>query len=154
MATDFDEDANRALDVAIALATKFESKLTLMHAYSLPVSGYGYAEGLLWPIDDLSLAAKTALNGALRKAKERYPKTDGVLVCGDPSSQILDLAAASGADLIVVGTHGRRGFSRVVLGSVAEKVVRLSPVPVLTVSGKEHGNAKKKSVAQDATTKG
>jgi nucleotide-binding universal stress UspA family protein len=142
VATDFSEPADRALDLAIALATKLESKLTLMHAYSIPASGYGYAQGLLWPIDDLSRAARAALDEVLRKARDRYPKTDAVLACGEPSRQIVDAAVACGAELIVMGTHGRRGFSRVFLGSVAEKVVRLSPLPVLTLSGKEDERAK------------
>jgi nucleotide-binding universal stress UspA family protein len=142
--TDFGEAANHAVDVAIALATKFESKLTLLHAYTIPYAGYGYGDGLLWPIDELSRAAKTELDVALRKAKERYPKTEGVLVCGEPWHQILDTAKTCGADLIVMGTHGRRGFSRVFLGSVAERVVRLSPIPVLTASSKEDQKAKEK----------
>jgi nucleotide-binding universal stress UspA family protein len=153
VATDFGEGASRALDVAMTLAAKFESKLTLLHAYTIPASGYDYATGLLWPIDDLSRAARAELDGALRKAKERYPNIEGVVVCGDPWSEILDTAERSGADLIVMGTHGRRGLSRVLLGSVAEKVVRLSPIPVLTVSSKKEENAKKRAVGGGATTK-
>jgi len=139
VATDFNEPADRALDLAIALATRLESKLTVMHAYSIPASGYPYAKGLLWPVDDLSRAARTALDGVLRKAREGYPKAEAVLACGEPSRQIVDAAAACGAELIVMGTHGRRGLSHVFLGSVAEKVVRLSPIPVLTVSGERTG---------------
>ena len=59
---------------------------------------------------------------------------------------ILQAAKEGGADVIVLGTHGRRGLSRVFLGSVAEKVVRLSPVPVLTIPG--HADAAAKSRAQ------
>ena len=149
--TDFGEAANQAIDVAMILATKFESKLTLLHAYTIPYPSYGYGDGLLWPVDDLSRAAKKELDDTLRKTKERCPKIEGVLVCGEPWDQILETAKSCGADLIVMGTHGRRGFSRVFLGSVAEKVVRLSPIPVLTVSSKEDQKAKEKVVAESGT---
>ena len=65
---------------------------------------------------------------------------------GDPAQAILDTAKERGADLIVMGTHGRRGLSHVLLGSVAERIVRLSPVPVLTVSGKAEREAKEKAL--------
>jgi nucleotide-binding universal stress UspA family protein len=148
--TDFGDAANRALDFALSLATKFESTVTLLHAFTVPAVGYGYPEGLLWPIDEMAKAAKTELEGVLAKAKERYAKVDGVLVSGEPWQQILETAKRCGADLIVMGTHGRRGFSRVLLGSVAEKVVRLSPVPVLTVSSVEAQQAKSKAAAEVA----
>jgi len=61
------------------------------------------------------------------------PRTDAVFRQGTPFDVILDVAKSEGCDLIVIGTHGRRGVARVLLGSVAERVVRLSPVPVLTV---------------------
>lgn len=93
----------------------------------------GYGDGLYWPVDDLQRAAKDALNAAVAKAKERYLKTNGLLACGEPWREILEAARERGADFIVMGTHGRRGLTRVLLGSVAEKVVRLSPVPVVTV---------------------
>ena len=151
--TDFGEASNRALDFALSLAGKFESKVTLMHTYTVPASGYGYPDGLLWPVDELSKAAKKELDRALAKTKERYANVEGVLVSGEPWQQILETASASGADLILMGTHGRRGFSRVLLGSVAEKVVRLSPIPVLTVSSKEEQQAKEKAVAETGATK-
>jgi len=145
--TDFGEPANRAIDLAIELGAKFGSKLTLLHAFTLPITDGGYAAGLSWPIDDLAAAAKTELDGALRKARERYPVVEGIVACGNPCGRILDAIETIGADLVVMGTHGRRGLSRVFLGSVAEKVVHLSPVPVLTVSGSEVQRVKKKLMA-------
>jgi nucleotide-binding universal stress UspA family protein len=58
---------------------------------------------------------------------------EGVFKVGSPFEQILAVAAQEGCDLVVLGTHGRRGIAHAALGSVAEKVVRLCPVPVLTV---------------------
>jgi len=135
--TDFGEPAERALELAIALAKKFGSKVTLFHATWIPPIAYGgYAAGLSWPIDDMTRAAKKALDAAIAKAKPRCPTLDGVVMFSEPSQAILDVIKERGVDLVVMGTHGRRGLSRVFLGSVAEKTVRLSPVPVLTVSGK------------------
>jgi nucleotide-binding universal stress UspA family protein len=137
VATDFGESSSRALEVAINLAKEFDSKLTLLHAYTIPTPGYDYATGVLWPVDELSRAAKAELDGVLRKAKEQYSNIDVLLVRGEPWSEILETAERCSANLIVMGTHGRRGLPRVLLGSVAEKIVRLSPVPVLTVPSKK-----------------
>lgn len=145
--TDFGEAAQCALDVAIMLALRFDAKLTLVHAYEIPVSGY--ADGLYWPTDDLARVAQETLDAALAKAKQRFPKTEAVLVYGTPWAESLQVAKNRGVDLIVVGTHGRHGLSRVLLGSVAEKIVRLSPVPVLTVSGKDERQAKEKAAAAE-----
>jgi nucleotide-binding universal stress UspA family protein len=70
---------------------------------------------------------------ALAKAKARQANIESMLVTGETWRRILDVVKDRGVDLVVMGTHGRRGVSRVLLGSVAEKVVRLSPVPVVTV---------------------
>ena len=151
--TDFGEPAVRALDFAISLASKFESKVILLHVSWIPASVYAaYAEGLTWPTNEMEAGAKRELDAALSKAKEHYPKIEGVMIMGEPWRTILEVAKERGADLIVMGTHGRRGLSRVFLGSVTEKVVRLSPVPVLTISGKADQEAKEKALAQ-ATAK-
>jgi nucleotide-binding universal stress UspA family protein len=134
--TDFGGTSARALGLAIELAEKLDAEITLMHAYVLPIAVYGYGESLAWPTDDLEQAAQKALDHALATAKQRYSKMKGVLASGDAWAQILEVAKQSGADLIVMGTHGRHGVARAFLGSVAEKVVRLSPVPVLTVGPK------------------
>ena len=59
-----------------------------------------------------------------------------MMVTGDPAQQIVRMARSKRADLIVVGTHGRRGFSKFFLGSVAERVIATAPCPVMTVRGK------------------
>jgi nucleotide-binding universal stress UspA family protein len=134
VATDFGEPANRALDFALMLASKFESKVTIVHASWLPPVAYAaYAEGLLWPTDEMARGAKEALQTLVSGARKRYSNVEGLVVIGEPRGTILDVAQERGADLIAMGTHGRRGLSRVFLGSVAERVVRVSPVPVLTI---------------------
>lgn len=135
---DFGDTSKRAEDYAIALASKFGAKITLLHVWSVPTPSY--AETALVPLDAIETAAKEMLDNVYGRIREVYPRCDAVLEAGAPWDRIVDSAEKLGADLIVIGTHGRRGVPRFVLGSVAEKVVRLSPVPVLTV-GPERGEA-------------
>ena len=133
--TDFGEAAACALDLALTIAVKFGSTVILLHAYDLLVPTY--AEGLGWPILDVERLARKELDAARVKAQSLYPAVEAVLVCGDPVRGILETAEKHNADMIVMGTHGRRGLSRLILGSVAGKIVRLSPIPVVTVSAEE-----------------
>lgn len=131
VATDFGEPAERAIATGSELATKFDAKLTLVHAYVMPTTPYDERSYL--PAADIIKEAETALQRALERTRERAPAAESALVRGDPREGIVEVARERKADLIVVGTHGRRGLSRVFLGSVAERVVRTSPIPVLTV---------------------
>ena len=130
---DFGVPSERALDLALDLAQKEGAKVTLLHAYSLPLLAYG--EGIVWPIEEFRQSAQKTLDDALARAKARYPRVEGVLVYGEPREKILEAVDKHGIDLIVMGTHGLRGLSRAFFGSVAERIVRVSPVPVMTVSG-------------------
>ena len=145
--TDFGEPSERALDVAIDLASILGSKLTLFHASWLPPSAYGgFVRGLNWPTDEMAKGANEEFTAALAIAKGRYAATEGLVVTGEPWRTILMGAKELGADIIVMGTHGRRGLSHVLLGSVAEKIVRLAPIAVLTISGKADQEAKEKGL--------
>ena len=130
--TDFSPVAERALEAAVDLALTFKSRLTLLHVWNLPVMGY--AEGLTWPIDEMKTAAERALQETRERVAQRILQAEAVLERGLAWERILDIVATRDVDLVVMGTHGRRGLPRLLLGSVAEKLVRLSPVPVMTVS--------------------
>jgi nucleotide-binding universal stress UspA family protein len=152
--TDFGEASNEALNLALGLAAAFESKVTLLHVTLFqPYYYLAYAEGVAWPAGELEIRAKMELDAAVGNAKQRWAKIEAALVGGEPWTEILNAAKERGADLIVMGTHGRRGLSRVFLGSVAEKVVRLSPVPVMTVSTKSERQAKEEALADTPTAK-
>lgn len=129
--TDFSEPSERAVAMALELASTFGARITVLHVWSVPQAGY--AEGLTWPIDEMRAAARRALDDTFKSITRRHPSTDAVLRMGLEWKEILDLVEERDIDLIVMGTHGRRGLPRLVLGSVAEKVVRMSPVPVLTL---------------------
>lgn len=136
VATDFSACSAHALDAAVELATQLKAQLTLVHAWEIPALGYGatlYFPGdVLTPIEQ---AAQSQLNAATKALRERFPAANSVLRAGVAWDEIILAAASVDADLIVLGTHGRRGVSRALLGSVAERVVRLSSVAVLTVRG-------------------
>lgn len=136
IATDFSESSQHALDLAVELAQRFEAELTLVHSWEAP--SYSYGGGLYLPVDlvtPIEQAAVAQLNIALTDLRVRLPRAQSMLRAGLAWEEVLAAATQAHADLIVLGTHGRRGLNRALLGSVAEKVVRLSRVPVLTVHG-------------------
>jgi nucleotide-binding universal stress UspA family protein len=136
---DFTENSSRALAYAIELAEKFDAKLTILHAYQLPV--YGFPDGAyIAPPEmatDIANAAQKALNTAASTYRDRPVTIATLLRQGVPWEEITAAASELGADLIVIGTHGRHGLARALLGSVAENVIRTSPLPVLTLHGRE-----------------
>jgi nucleotide-binding universal stress UspA family protein len=146
--TDFSEPAAQAMETAIGIAAAFRASLTLVHvAWTPPTAYVGYVEGFYWPVDDRDVTRK-ALDEQLVKARAQYPSTEGIIVDGESWRAILQAAKDKNADLIVMGTHGRTGIARVFLGSVAERIVRLSPIPVLTVSGKSEQLARAKTMSE------
>jgi nucleotide-binding universal stress UspA family protein len=147
--TDFGDAAGHALDMAVALAEKFDAEITLMHAVPVPTSMYPYSDALyLPPVEEWTAAAQKTLNDALVELRRRYARCKGVVVADEPAAAILAMAKKRHADVIVMGTHGRRGLSRVFLGSVAEKTVRLADIPVLTVAEPREAEAKRAALAE------
>jgi nucleotide-binding universal stress UspA family protein len=132
--TDFGEAARHALDLALEVASMFGASITLLHVGWVPPAEYERSP-FRWPTDELALAARRELDGVLASAKVKagYSNIEALLVSGVPWQQILSAVKDHDADLIVMGTNGHRSMSQLLLGSVAEKIVRLSPVPVLTV---------------------
>ena len=134
--TDFSPSSSAAVALAIDLATQLDAELTLLHAWDLPV--YPYMELMLNAAevtDSVEKAAAECLAKRLTEVQARLPRAKSMLKMGQPWQQIVAALDESKADLLIMGTHGRRGFSHAIMGSVAEKLVRLSPVPVLTVRG-------------------
>jgi nucleotide-binding universal stress UspA family protein len=138
---DFSETAQAAFDYAVELANKLKARITVMHAYELP--SYGYPDGIAFTAEvagNIQRASEDGLEAVAAKANQPGLEIGKVLRQGSAWSQIDAVAKELKADLIVMGTHGRQGITRALLGSVAEKVVRTAPCPVLTV--REHESAR------------
>jgi universal stress protein A len=135
VATDFSPEAERALDYAIELARKFDAAVHLVHGFVVPVMP-GPETGLPLPPDVITGMEQSAKRGleqlVASHAKDRVPM-EAHLKWEDPRHAVVDAAKELKADLVVIGTHGRKGLKRALLGSVAESVVRFAPCPVLTV---------------------
>ena len=134
---DFSETSVHSLETGIELAKQLNARIHLVHVYQYPTFGIPEAD-LATPID-LSFQDDylQRLQHQLDNLVEKYSGTefliDSSLIEGVPYVEIIHTAEAKNADLIVIGTHGKTRLSHMLLGSVAERVVRSSPVPVLSV---------------------
>jgi nucleotide-binding universal stress UspA family protein len=131
--TDLSEGAEQALDYACELARGLGAQIHLLNVIGIPALGVPELGVALTAsmIDDLVVGNQDALD---RLARTHSAQIGQVMVrTGDARDVINQTATEIGADLIVMGTHGRRGISRALLGSVAENVVRTAPCAVLTV---------------------
>jgi nucleotide-binding universal stress UspA family protein len=130
---DFSDYANQALDYAINLAGKLDARLTLFHSIQ-SISLGGADMGVTLPytyIQDLEAEIMQSMESCLARVTAAGLEGEIVVVHGVPFHEILETAKTQQVDLIVMGTHGRTGLQHMLLGSVAEKVVRLAPCPVL-----------------------
>ena len=133
--TDFGDSSANAVTYAAELAKAIGAEIVLMHAWDMPI--VGFPDGAFVATPELASQVTEAAQHGLDRAKLLI---DGhgitvreVLKQGPTEAMILDAAREESAGMIVMGTHGRSGLKRALLGSVAEKLVRTSPVPVLTV---------------------
>ena len=133
VATDFSESAEYSLDYAVALAGKLDAKIHLLNAIGIPSLGVPELGVALTStlIDSMVKASQTELDKLAARRPQAQIET--MLRTGDARDVIVHAAEEVRADLIVMGTHGRRGVSRALLGSIAEGVVRTAPCPVLTI---------------------
>jgi nucleotide-binding universal stress UspA family protein len=137
---DFSSYSDEAIRYAVEIARRYEAPITLAHAYqaisyAMP-EGFGtyapeYLANILTEFKKHLDAAKLAAEAAGASRVETQ------LLQGDVASEIVQLATQGGHDLIVMGTHGRTGAAHLMMGSIAEKVVRRAPCPVLTVRRSE-----------------
>ena len=133
--TDFSDLSQQALEFGLSLADTFRAKLYLMHVWELPMTGSllppePYPESVLTEEQTAGEEHLTKITNELRASGF---DVEPLFVFGKPYMEIVKAAADLGIDLIVLASHGRSGVSHLLLGSVAEKVVRLAPCPVFTV---------------------
>src|SRR6516165_8047637 len=128
--TDFSERSDLAFDLACSLARDYGAHLIVMHVAEPPMPIYGNGLVLSPP-----QSSKEPLQAKLRQLLPQDSKVqvEHRLVEGDAAIEILRVAGTAKCDLIVIGTHGRTGLGRLLMGSVAEQVLRRASCPVLTV---------------------
>ena len=144
VATDFSEPSAVALMYGRELARQFDADLHVLHVaddLGSRIAGLpaGYAGDLGRLQSDLEEAAREQINGLVTDDDRRRLCAKAVVRTSlAPAETILEYARDAKIDCIVLGTHGRTGLKHVVMGSVAERVVRAAPCPVLTVRHREH----------------
>lgn len=132
--TDFSAPGARAIERAVDVASRYGAKVHVVHVWEMPIiTGGALAELSVDWIAPIEKAAQAQLDDLVALLRAGGTEVASSLCCGVPWDEILALVDHVHADLVVVGTHGRTGLSRALMGSVAERVVRLSPVPVLTI---------------------
>jgi nucleotide-binding universal stress UspA family protein len=155
VATDFGEASDSALRYGRELAGRFGATLHALHvAENVYVTTFGaetYAAIVPEMQQEIETSAKKRLDEALIDSDRSGPPTKAVVMTSSsPAFAIVDYARDHGIDLIVMGTHGRGALAHLVMGSVAERVVRLASCPVLTVRHPEHEFVKPDALAVPA----
>ena len=131
MATDFGASSERALQRAADLANRYSADLIVVHVVEILSPAFPLA--LTPEPAHVEAAVQQGLLSMVERLQEVVPAARSALLMGHPAEQVISFAEDHAADLVVVGTHGRNGPSRWLLGSVAEKIVRSCRAEVLTV---------------------
>jgi nucleotide-binding universal stress UspA family protein len=138
--TDFSEYSKQAVACALELAKKFGAKLSVLHVVELPpypVEGYVPPSLTATFMEDLEREATQQLAQVVPGAESAGVEVARLVTVGSPYRKIIDTAEAEQVDLIVMATAGRTGFSHLIMGSIAERVVRTASCPVLTIRPNE-----------------
>lgn len=120
--TDGSEFANKAEDVAVEMAKKFNSKIVAVHVID---------EKLIYPFETLEEEGHAILNRVQEKGRENGVRVDEVLLVGNPSHDMKKISEKLEADVIIIATHGKTGLVKLIMGSVAENVLKSVKIPVL-----------------------
>lgn len=133
--TDFSPDSDAALEMAASLARDWKASLLILHVEVIPFTTGGGELFYVAP-DPPTRELQERLSDVVPSDKSIV--VEHRLLAGDPAEAIVRVAETENIDLIVMGTHGRRGLARLLMGSVAEAVVRAAPCPVLTMKQPAH----------------
>lgn len=133
--TDFSEPADAALTYALDLAAKVGARVSLVHVFDDPFIGGMYTAEYVPMPPEMRAQILEGLRKQLRDLVEKHgnPDLSAQVLVGPTAKTIVEAAGDRPTDLIVMGTHGRHGMAHLLLGSVAERVVRTAQCPVLTV---------------------
>lgn len=134
---DLSEASPKLAPYILTLAARFDAEVHLLFVARIS----SHLTGFYIPYPKITEFERSVLEGAERKLLEfqkayfnEWPRTQATVVQGDISEEIFDYIESAGIDLLVLGTHGRKGLDRIVFGSVAERVIKASPIPVFVVN--------------------
>lgn len=152
---DFSECSRKALQKAAGLVTAFDAELTVLHVWEPPL--YIFPEVMVQVPGERNQSLEEYARQRAEEEMESFldetlasdlrEKVKTQVECGHPYHAIVDAARDGGHDLIVMGTHGRRGLPHLLIGSIAEKVVRHAPCPIMTV--REPSQLEEQDTSQD-----
>lgn len=149
---DFSPHAERAFGYATALARRLGAELTLVHVVEDPYATGAWGTEAYLPnsaelLQEVIVSAGRELTTWTVREAATGLTVKTAVIPGRPAQAIIEHAASEGHDLIVMGTHGRTGLSHAVMGSVAERVLRKAPCPVLTIRANVGANETKQAAA-------
>ena len=134
---DLSETSGKLVPYVQAMATKFDARIHLIFVARV----FDYFTNVYVLYSSISQFEKEIIDGAEKRLYEfrdehfkDYPETKTAVVAGEAWEEIINYAQEKGIDLIIMGTHGRKGLDKVIFGSVAERVIKTSPTPVLVVN--------------------
>lgn len=116
--------SEKAEDIAISMAKDFQGRVVAVHIID---------EKLIYPFEILEEEGKKILENATNKGKNHGVEVDQVLIVGNPAHDMAKIVEKTGADMVVIGSHGKTGLEKLLMGSVAESTIKTVEVPVLLV---------------------
>lgn len=136
VAVDFSDSSDNAFKMALAMVQSFSARLVILHVINEPVDLRGfYVPHISFERleNEIEEGAQKMMESFCHDHLADFDNYESLIISGLPYEEIITQAEKVAADLIVIGTHGRTGLDHVLFGSTAEKVVRKSKIPVLTV---------------------
>jgi nucleotide-binding universal stress UspA family protein len=135
-ATDFSESSDHAFKYAYTVAKRFDAKLLVLHVINelVDLRGFYVPHISIDKLEDeMAESANKMMDKFIATHAQDYGQIESIVAPGIPYDEILKKAEEESVDLVVLGTHGRTGLDHVLFGSTAEKVVRKSTIPVMTI---------------------
>jgi len=134
---DLSESSANIVPYVQALAKKFESQIHLLfvaRTYHYFTNMYVPSSSIIQFETEVIMGSQKRLDEFISQFFSEFPTTQKYVVAGDPAEQIISFITDNQIDLIIMGTHGRKGMEKIIFGSVADRVVKTSPVPVMVIN--------------------
>jgi nucleotide-binding universal stress UspA family protein len=134
---DLTGNSSRVLPYVLSAAEKYNSLIYLLHVIEKAPSWVAYGVAAVYDEKEALDEAEGEMEAVCKEHLQNCPNFQKKIVLGNPTMEILKTIKAEGIDLVIMGTHGRKGVSHLFFGGVVESIVKSSPVPVLIVNSKE-----------------